>query len=86
LIAAAERELDRIVAPARRSPAARAKALRKRTPDQLPVHSLADRLRDSATIVKTRIEPKLKTISAFDRITRRNEAHCRALELLQNAL
>jgi hypothetical protein len=57
------------VPPTQRSPAARAKALRKRTPDSLPVQSFADRLRDSATIVKNRVETKLKTIPAHKRIT-----------------
>jgi len=37
------------VTPTQRSPAAPAKALRKRTPDQLPVQSFADWLRDLAT-------------------------------------
>jgi len=74
------------VAPAQRSPAARAKALRKRTPDHLPVQSFADWLRDLATIVKNRIEPKLKSIPAFDMITRPSQAQRRALELLQVSL
>ncbi|MCL6505673.1 MAG: IS1634 family transposase [Bryobacteraceae bacterium] len=74
------------VAAAQRSPAARAKALRKRTPDHLPVQSFADWLRDLATIVKNRIEPKLKSIPAFEMITRPTPAQRRALELLQVSL
>jgi transposase len=74
------------VAPARRSPAARAKALRQRTLENLPVQSFADWLRDLATIVKNRIEPTLKSIPAFDMITRPTEAQRRALQLLQVSL
>ena len=48
--AAAERQRASIVAPARRSPAALAKAGRKRTDDDLPVHSFRTLLTDLGTL------------------------------------
>ena len=48
--AAAERQRTSIVAPARRSPAALAKARRKRTKDDLPVHSFRTLLTDLGTL------------------------------------
>ena len=74
------------VAPAQRSASARAKARQKRTTDNLPVQSFPDWLQDLATIVKNRVEPKLKSIPAFDVITRPTESQRRALELLQVSL
>ena len=49
--AAAEQRRTSIVAPARRSPAALAKAGRKRTDDDLPVHSFRTLLTDLGTLV-----------------------------------
>ena len=49
--AAAEQTRTSIVAPARRSPAALAKAGRKRTDDDLPVHSFRTLLTDLGTLV-----------------------------------
>ncbi|MGH9669971.1 MAG: IS1634 family transposase [Terriglobales bacterium] len=71
------------VAPAQRSAAAQAKARTKRTADDLPVQSFQDWLKDLATIVKNRIEPKSKSVPAFDVITRPTEPQRRALELLR---
>ena len=48
--AAAEQQRTSIVAPARRSPAALAKARRKRTEDDLPVHSFRTLLTDLGTL------------------------------------
>lgn len=70
------------VAAAQRSPAAQAKARTKRTPDNLPVQSFHDWLRDLATIVKNRVEPKQKTVPPFDVITRPTPSQKRALDLL----
>ncbi len=70
------------VAAAQRSPAAKAKARTKRTPDDLPVQSFHDWLRDLATIAKNHIEPKQKSIPPFDVVTRPTPAQARALELL----
>ena len=48
--AAAERQRRSVVAPAKRSPAAVAKAARKRTDDDLPVHSFRTLLTDLGTL------------------------------------
>jgi transposase len=74
------------VAPAQRSSSAQAKALQKRTPDNLPVQSFQDWLQDLATIVTNRVEPRLKSIRPFDVTTRPTEPQRRALELLQVTL
>lgn len=70
------------VAAAQRSPAAQAKARTKRTPENFPVQSFADWLRDLATIVKNRVQPKQKSIPAFEVITRPTPSQKRALKLL----
>lgn len=70
------------VAPAERSRSVKAKAGRKRSADDLPVQSFRDWLKDLATIVKDRIQPKLKSIPAFEKITRPTPAQRRALDLL----
>ena len=48
--AAAEQQRRSVVEPAKRSPAARAKAGRKRTEDDLPVHSFRTLLTDLGTL------------------------------------
>ena len=70
------------VAPAQRSASALAKARTKRTPDNLPVQSFRDLLRDLATIVKNRIQPTLKSIPPFNVVTRPTPLQQRALELI----
>jgi transposase len=55
----AEALRESVVAPARRSPMAQAKAQRKRTADGQPVHSFQTLLKDLATIVKNRNRFKL---------------------------
>ena len=67
--AAAAQQRTSVVAPAKRSPAAQAKANSKRTQDDLPVHSFQTLLSDLATIVANRVQPKDATIPAFDMIT-----------------
>jgi hypothetical protein len=71
------------VAPATRSPEARAKARRQRTEDNWPVQSFQDWLKDLATIVKNRIEPRLGSLPAFEMTTRPTAAQQYALELLR---
>jgi transposase len=71
-----------IVAPAQRSRAARRKALTKQTDDGLKVHSFQTLLTDLSTVVKNRIEPKDKTIPAFDMITTPTNTQQRAFDLL----
>lgn len=70
------------VSPAQRSASAKTKARTKRTPDNLPVQSFQDWLKDLATVVRNRIQPKLQSIPAFDVVTRPTEAQQRAFSLL----
>ena len=77
---------DSIVAPARRSPRAAAKAAEKRTPDGHPVHSFQTLLADLATIAKNRIQPKLPGAATFEIITQPTPLQNRALELLGTRL
>jgi len=74
------------VAPAVRSEKARAKALRKRTQDNWPVQSFQDWLKDLATIVKNTVQPRLKSLPAFEVITRPTPAQQHALQLLAVSL
>jgi transposase len=74
------------VAPAVRSPEALAKARRHRTADDHPVQSFQDWLKDLATIVKNRIQPKLSSLPTFQVITRPTPSQRYALELLHVAL
>jgi hypothetical protein len=66
-----------------RSPEAQAKGRRKRTADDRPVQSFQDWLKDLATIVKSRIQPRLASLPAFDVITRPTPSQQYALELLR---
>ncbi len=70
------------VAPAVRSASALAKARHKRTPDDHPVQSFRDWLRDLSTIVKNYVRPTDKKIPAFAVVTRPTPSQRRALELL----
>ena len=54
--AAAEQQRPSVVAAARRSPAALAKAGRKRTDDDLPVHSFRTLLTDLGTLTANRMQ------------------------------
>ena len=74
------------VAPAVRSPEARAKARSRRTADNWPVQSFQDWLKDLGTIVKNRIEPRLRSLPAFEMTTRPTPAQQYALELLRAKL
>jgi len=74
------------VAPALRSQTAQAKALRKRTQDNWPVQSFQDWMKDLATIVKNTIQPQLKSLPAYDVITRPTPSQQHALQLLAVSL
>ena len=74
------------VAPASRSDVAMTKAKTKRTAQGWPVESFQDWLKDLATIVKNRVQPRLKSIPAFDVTTRPTPAQQHALELLGASL
>jgi hypothetical protein len=69
------------VAPARRSPSARAKDATKHTADGQPVHSLATLLADLATITANRIQPAAG-LPGFTLITTPTPVQRRAFELL----
>ncbi len=69
------------VAPARRSPSARAKDATKHTPGGQPVHSLATLLADLATIAASRVQPAAG-LPAFTVITTPTPLQRRAFELL----
>ena len=70
------------VAPARRSDSAQTKARTKRAPDGLAIQSFHDLLKDLATIVKNQIQPVLKSIAAFETVTRPTPLQKHALQLL----
>jgi hypothetical protein len=71
-----------VVAPAQRSERADAKASSKRTDDDAPVHSLSTLLRDLATVVKNRVQPKVAGATPFDMITKPTPHQQRAFDLL----
>jgi transposase len=71
-----------IVAPAKRSDAARRKASTKKTDEGHKVHSFQTLLADLATIVKNRILPKDKKIPAFDMLTTPTTLQQHAFDLL----
>jgi transposase len=71
-----------VVAPAERSPAAQHKANTKRTADGGPVHSFATMIRDLATLVKNRVQPRTDGADAFDIITKPTPTQKKALDLL----
>ena len=57
---AAEAARSSRVPPARSTPAARAKAGRKRTLDSLPVHSFQTLLADLAPLIRNRVQPRVE--------------------------
>lgn len=74
---------DSVVVPVERQAARQRKAQRKRTLDDLPVHSFRTLLADLATIVKNRVQPKLLGVSlSFDKITNPTPLQQAALDLL----
>ncbi len=74
------------VAPAVRSETAQAKAVHKRTRENWPVQSFQDWLKDLATIVRDTIQPRLKSLPAFQVITRPTPTQQHALQLLTISL
>ena len=80
--AAGEAERRSVVAPAQRSPRAKAKALTKRTDEGEPVHSFQSLLRHLRTIVKDRLRLKSDAAIEFDKITTPTPLQQRALERL----
>jgi len=80
--ATAEKMRASVVAPAQRSPRALRKAHSKRTDEGAPVHSFQTLLRDLATVVKNRIQPKDAKALSFDKITTPTLIQQRAFDLL----
>ena len=70
------------VAPAARSPRARAKAAAKHTEDNLPVHSFTSLLADLATICLNTIAPADPSVPGFRLVTTPTPLQRRALDLL----
>jgi len=75
-----------VVAPAQRSPAAQAKAAKKRTADGGPVHSFQTLLSDLATICKNRIQPEVSGAGTFEKTTQPTAFQEQALSLLKVTL
>ena len=82
----AEQLRDSIVAPAQRSPKAKAKADTRQTEDGNPVHSFQTLLDDLATIVKNWLQPSIPGAPTFIKITRATPIQQRAYDLLGVAL
>jgi hypothetical protein len=80
--AAGEARRRSVVAPARRSPRAEAKAATKQTADGLPVHSFRTLLADLATLTKNRVQPKAAGSPAFEMLATPTPVQQRAFDLL----
>ena len=80
--AAAEALRPSIVAPAQRSPRAKAKAATKRTEDGLPVHSFQTLLADLATLTKNQVRPLGADGATLDILATPTPLQQRAFELL----
>ena len=78
--AAAERKS--IVAPAKRSPAAKRKATSRRTDDGMPVHSFRSLLADLATLALNKVSLPSNPKYRFDLPTTPTPLQARAFELL----
>jgi len=75
-----------VVAPAQRSPSARAKAANKRTTAGFPVHSFQTLLSDLATICRNRIQPDVPGAGTFEKTTQPTEFQEQVLALLDVGL
>jgi len=80
--AAGEARRRSVVAPAQRSPRAKAKALTKRTGAGAPVHSFPTLLADLATLTRNRVQPKAPGLPAFEMLATPTPLQQRAFELL----
>jgi hypothetical protein len=70
------------VAKAQRSEKAERKARTKLTTEGAPVHSFQSLLRDLATVVKNRVQPRGGSVQPFEIITTPTALQQRALDLL----
>ena len=80
--AAAEGLRPSVVAPAQRSPRAKAKAATKRTEDGWPVHSFQTLLADLATLTQNQVRPLGPTGAPLEILTTPTPLQQRAFELL----
>lgn len=71
-----------VVAPAKVSPSARAKAGTKRTPDGDPVHSFRTLINDLATITRNTVAPRLEGVEPFQVTTRPTPLQAKILDHL----
>ena len=78
----AEASRPSVVAPAKVSPSARAKASTKRTPDGDPVHSFRTLLNDLATITRNTVAPRLEGVEPFHVTTRPTPLQAKILDHL----
>ena len=78
---AGEQRRRSVVAPAKRSPAALAKAARKRTADDLPVHSFRTLLTDPGTLTVNTMQVA-ETAASFSLQTQPTPVQQRCFELL----
>ena len=78
----AQLQRSSIVAPAKRSASAQAKAQRKRSKEGFVVHSFRTLLKDLATICKDRIQPRVTDVPAFDKVTIPTPLQQKAFRLL----
>jgi transposase len=83
--AAGEALRPSVVAPARRSPRAVAKAATKRTDTGMPVHSFQTLLADLATLTKNRVQPKAPGSTAFEVMATPTDLQRRAFALLETS-
>ena len=79
---AAARRRKSAVAKAQRSKKAERKARTKLTTEGAPVHSFQSLLRDLATVVKNRLQPKDRAVQPFEIITTPTPLQQRAFDLL----
>jgi hypothetical protein len=81
--ATAEALRENVVSPAPRSESAKSKVQTKRTADDFPVHSFQTLLKDLATLVKNRVQPKLPGESVtFEKMTNPTPLQQKAFDLL----
>jgi len=70
------------VAKAHRSEAAEQKAARKRTDDDLPVHSFRSLLKELATLCRVTIRPKIDGAQAFHKLPKPTPVQSKVFDLL----
>ena len=70
------------VAKARRSEAAEAKALTKRTQDKLPVHGFKTLMTELSTLCRVTLRPEIKNADTFFKLSEPTELQKKVFELL----